>query len=589
MSPELPGPAGYCSSQLIPYLGNKRSLLPRLQPVLLRLASGMECPRFIDPFAGSGSVSRLARAMGMSVAANDWEAYSEAINSCWLSLRPSDLDAAFGGAGGLAAFFEDWNAMHPEAPAPRCPLGAAGEPYIARWFAPADTAAPRLGHERLFYTAENATFIDRVRTRLEDEYPSPAPGSDGDVRRRVIMGALLLEAAVHANTSGVFKAYHRGFGGHGGDALSRILGRMVLEPPIVPESVPARVFKEDAMKFVAGRSADIAYFDPPYNQHQYGSNYHLLNTILRWDRKPMPMDAAGDAGCSSKAGIPVGWKATRSSFCVRSQSGASVAAMLDACDASRLVFSWNADGHLSGEDMVRILAKRGRLETVALDYLAYRGGRQSASRSSRSREYLFVVDTREEPVDTDIAVAALGELASRDEALRSTYDPERVARVFAMKPQPARPALSRSTQWQGLPGLVEAGPFPEAGVFFSPDLRRPSDKAGMVLSSLEPGRRRSFVGLAATCACTGIVEELSVLLAVATEAAKTGKRNAVRSAAREAPRLIRKLAHDKYVVDFERFLRGFMAIGELAGDSRLAGELATLERLLSDRSGTAHT
>ncbi|PKL07453.1 MAG: hypothetical protein CVV51_14055, partial [Spirochaetae bacterium HGW-Spirochaetae-7] len=340
---------------------------------------------------------------------------------------------------------------------------------------------------------------------------------------------------------------------------------------------------------VAGKEADIAYFDPPYNQHQYGSNYHLLNTILRWDCKPLPMEADADSGYSSKAGIPVGWKATRSSFCVRSQSADSVSAMLDACEASRLLFSWNADGHLSGEDMVRILAPRGRLDTIALDYVAYRGGRQSASRNSRSREYLFVVDTKAEPVDTDSAVAALREMASRDEVLRSTYDPERVARVFSLKTMPSRRVLERRLDGQATLGFDDSSQFPEASAFFSPDLRQASVEAGMLLSTLEPGRRRRFVELISGCACAGVVEELSVLLALAAEAAHAGKLKTVRSAVREAPRLIRKLAHDKYAVDFERFLHEFRALGQLAGDNNLAGKLAKLERLLSDRTGMART
>jgi len=165
----LPGPDGYCSSQLIPYLGNKRSLLPRLMPVLERLSVGLSEPRFLDVFAGTGSVSRLARAMGMRVSANDWEPYSEALNSCWLRLRPSDMERAFGGATGLEAFLGDWNAMHPLSDRPSVPESARGQPYMARWYAPERTDAPRLGEERLFYTAENAAFIDRVRTRIEAE------------------------------------------------------------------------------------------------------------------------------------------------------------------------------------------------------------------------------------------------------------------------------------------------------------------------------------------------------------------------------------------------------------------------------------
>jgi adenine-specific DNA-methyltransferase len=100
---ELPGPTGYCNKQLIPYLGNKRALLPRLMPVLEGLNPDRHPWRFLDPFSGSGSVSRLARAMGMRVEANDWEPYSEAINKCWLGLSPTDVDFAFGGYAGLAS------------------------------------------------------------------------------------------------------------------------------------------------------------------------------------------------------------------------------------------------------------------------------------------------------------------------------------------------------------------------------------------------------------------------------------------------------------------------------------------------------
>jgi len=558
----LPGPEGYCSSQLIPYLGNKRSLLPRLLPVFSRLASEHEQPCFLDCFSGSGAVSRLARAMGMRVEANDWEPYSEAVNACWLCLGPSDIDRAFGGLESLSAFLTDWNAMHPEAEKSAVPDSAVGEPCIARWYAPADTANPRLGVERLFYTAENATFIDRVRTRLENEYAKPEPGSDDDVRRRVILGGILLESAVHANTSGVFKAFHRGFGGNGKDALYRILGRMELEPPILPEATPAVVSRQDARVFMAGRSADIAYFDPPYNQHQYGSNYHLLNTILRYDRKPMPLELGADGSLSRKAGIPVEWKETRSPFCVKRQAGPAIASLLDVCDAANLVFSWNADGHLSGDDMVELLAPRGRLDIVALDYVSYRGGRQSANRSARSREYLFIVDTRAAPGETALARRTLADLATRDEALRSTYDPTRVEAIFG----------------------TDADDFPESRAFFAPGLRRPADEAGSLVEAMDPERRMMFVERLARCTCSDIVEELTVIATLAGEAISRGDSEDARRATRDAPRLIRKLAHSKYRAEFQHFMATFRKICEDTNDDRLLAHLIDLERLMMLRS-----
>ena len=94
-------PAGaYLSDQLIAYIGNKRALLPFLRGVFSALPLDPSRSSFLDPFAGSGSVSRLARTMGFRVAANDWEPYSLVINICHLRLRPSDLDGSLPFAAG---------------------------------------------------------------------------------------------------------------------------------------------------------------------------------------------------------------------------------------------------------------------------------------------------------------------------------------------------------------------------------------------------------------------------------------------------------------------------------------------------------
>ena len=81
----------YLSEQLIAYIGNKRALLPFLHGVFSAPPARSAREPFLDPFAGSGAVSRLARVMGFRVAANDWEPYSFVINSCHLVLTPSDL------------------------------------------------------------------------------------------------------------------------------------------------------------------------------------------------------------------------------------------------------------------------------------------------------------------------------------------------------------------------------------------------------------------------------------------------------------------------------------------------------------------
>ena len=77
-------------------------------------------------------------------------------------------------------------------------------------------------------------------------------------------------------------------------------------------------------EFLAGRSADICYLDPPYAVHQYGSNYFMLNTIARWDRPPVSEERGPDGRLRQKAGIRADWKRTRSAFCYRDTAAAAL-------------------------------------------------------------------------------------------------------------------------------------------------------------------------------------------------------------------------------------------------------------------------
>ena len=99
----------FLKNQLIAYIGNKRRLLGFLSEVFTELAergSAGSVISFGDCFAGSGSVSRLAKSMGFSVASNDWEWYSNIINTAHLRLSPSGLDALFRDWGGISAVLD---------------------------------------------------------------------------------------------------------------------------------------------------------------------------------------------------------------------------------------------------------------------------------------------------------------------------------------------------------------------------------------------------------------------------------------------------------------------------------------------------
>jgi adenine-specific DNA-methyltransferase len=429
------GVPAYASTRLIAYLGNKRALLPFLLSVFRELDGERPVSSFLDPFAGSGAVSRLARSRGWVVMANDSEEYSRAVNEAWLGVSADELPCLFREEGGLARVLGALNDLHPERGdlEPPCPV----EPYIARHYAPASTSAPDWRRERLFYTRENAVFVDRARCAIEHlRPPCPAAGGEAprarEAERALLLGLLVYEAATHANTSGVFKAYHKGFGGHGRDALGRILSPMRLEAPLLWGGPPSETGREDASAFCASRSADLCYLDPPYNQHQYGSNYHLLNTVARWDRRPVRDDRTGDGSLVFAAGIPPSWAESRSDFCSRRTAAAAFRRLVASVDARTIALSYNTEGLVAVEELFDILSDRADVSLRSLDYVKYKGGRQSASRRLRNCEILFVARRREhcgkrvEEGSSSAARARLADLAVElrlSRALAGPFDP----------------------------------------------------------------------------------------------------------------------------------------------------------------------
>jgi adenine-specific DNA-methyltransferase len=43
------------------------------------------------------------------------------------------------------------------------------------------------------------------------------------------------------------------------------------------------IFNEDINFLITKTSHDVVYLDPPYNARQYSANYHILETIAKYD------------------------------------------------------------------------------------------------------------------------------------------------------------------------------------------------------------------------------------------------------------------------------------------------------------------
>ena len=360
----------YLARQLITCIGNKRALLGHIAGAVERVKErlGKRKLRVFDAFSGSGIVSRLFKSHAELVLSNDLEPYAAAISRCFLSNRGEiDLES-------LSEIAAELNDKVEDAPYPRG--------FIEELYSPRDESRITRA-DRVFYTRSNARRLDNYR-RMIDELPPRTRG--------LLLGPLLSEASIHANTAGVFKGFYKDrdtkvgrFGGSGSDALSRIRGRIVMSAPVLSSfECDCRVTQEDANAVALRlRDLDLAYLDPPYNQHPYGSNYFMLNLLLRYERPGQ---------ISRVSGIPRNWQ--RSGYNVRAKALPLFERLVESLDASYILVSFNDEGFIPAETMLTTLSRFGTVETFTTRYNAFRGSRSFRNRSVHVNEYLYLVEKR---------------------------------------------------------------------------------------------------------------------------------------------------------------------------------------------------
>lgn len=366
--PEAEEDEAYLTQQLITYLGNKRALLEFIGRGLARVKARLGKDRLsaFDVFSGSGAVSRYLKGHASLLIANDIERYAKVVGDCYLANR-SEIDL------GLLEELHDGMTRRLEDEPLR-------DGIVSGLYAPRDDADIRAG-ERVFYTSRNARYLDTARALIE-EVPGPL--------RPFFLAPLLSEASVHANTSGVFKGFYKNaetglgtFGGRKGDALSRIKGDIRLPFPVLSRfECETEVLNGDSNAVAASaREVDLAYLDPPYNQHPYGSNYFMLNLIV----ENRPPEAP-----SRISGIPADWR--RSRYNKAPEAAAALAELVEALKARFLLVSFNSEGFIPRPEMERILGAAGKVEVMETRYNAFRGSRNLSGRSLHVQEYLYLVE-----------------------------------------------------------------------------------------------------------------------------------------------------------------------------------------------------
>ncbi|MDR2050026.1 MAG: DNA adenine methylase [Treponema sp.] len=357
----------FLTQQLITYIGNKRALLGFIGDGVKRVQKRLcrDKLKMFDVFSGSGIVARYFKRFSALLIANDLEKYSALTNECYLA-NQDELD--------IPLLRNYYDGIVKESGS-RLIKG-----LITELYAPEDDKNIKAG-ERVFYTARNAMYIDTVRQLIE-KIP--------EAERKFFVAPLLSQASVHANTSGVFKGFYKNketgvgqFGGIDQNALSRITGDIKLPFPVFSNfNCETIVCNGDSNQIVKDLpEVDIAYLDPPYNQHPYGSNYFMLNVIA---------DYARPENTSKISGIPADWN--RSNYNRENHALRALTELVENIKAKFVLLSFNSEGFIGLEEMKNMLKNIGGVEVLETKYNAFRGSRNLHKRGIHVKEYLYLLE-----------------------------------------------------------------------------------------------------------------------------------------------------------------------------------------------------
>jgi len=299
---------------VIKYIGSKRRLVPVLSDLFARAGATTA----LDLFTGTTRVAQAFKHAGGHVTAVDSARYSEVFARTWIELDANAITPAQ--RGELDEALAELDALP----------GVAG--YVT------DTFCVR----SRFFQPHNGERIDAIREAIASDHA-------GTWREPVLLTALLLAADRVDSTTGVQMAYVKEWAprAHRPLALRR------------PELLGGggRAVRGDAVALAGalGR-VDLAYLDPPYNQHRYFTNYHVWETLVAWDRP----EHYGVACKRVDAREPD----TKSVFNRKREMPAALAATIAAVDADVLVVSYNDESWVSLTDLLAMCATHPSAEQV---------------------------------------------------------------------------------------------------------------------------------------------------------------------------------------------------------------------------------
>ena len=307
---------------MIKYLGSKRTLLG----VLGAIAQASEAKTAVDLFTGTTRVGAEFKRNGLYVTASDSATYSDVLAKCYLETDANQVDLV-----ALQAKIDHLSSL----------------PGVSGYF------TENFCEEARFFQPKNGIRIDAIRDELEKNFRD-------DTDFYILLTSLMLAADRVDSTTGQHMAYLKNWSHRAGNDLELKIPELI---PGAGKSVLG--LAENVVKELP--EVDLFYMDPPYNQHRYFTNYHIWETLVRWDKPP----AYGVAmkRLDSRASV------NHSVFNKRRKMFGAFRDVILNAKTKTLVVSYNNESWVEPIDIAETMLEAGH-ESVALlefDYKRYIG------------------------------------------------------------------------------------------------------------------------------------------------------------------------------------------------------------------------
>ena len=232
--------------------------------------------------------------------------------------------------------------------------------------------SPNKKCERMYLTSENALRIDFIRNKIEEWRNKELINKN---EYYYLLAALIEGVPFVSNITGTYGAYLKQWDKRAFKKFEMI------RLNVIDNNVKNQCYNKNSNDLIQEISGDILYLDPPYNERQYLPNYHLLETIARYDNPEI----------KGKTGIRV-YNSEKSNYCIKNKVYSEMEELIKNAKFKHIIVSYNQDGLLSKNDIETILKKYGNKETYKLYEIPYKQYQNKLTKKLDIHyEYLFYI------------------------------------------------------------------------------------------------------------------------------------------------------------------------------------------------------